>query len=357
MTAIPRLQPILTLDNSIESEQLVEIRNNLSAIVLLADHLWLGGDEGTLVERLTRDAYGNFANHRRFDLASLLDLPVPGAKSEIDLEGMDVDGGYLWLIGSHSLKRKKPEKDKTAEKNRLRLADVSGDGNRYTLARVPLNESVEPVRQVGALSAARLQGDATGDLLSAALLADRQFAPFCVIPSKDNGVDVEGLAVRGNRAFAGLRGPVLRGWSVILDMELNESGAGLLGFVSPVRKHFLQLEGLGVRDLAIAGSDLYILAGPSMDLDGPVCLFRWKGALDQASDALVWAEELEKLLEVPYGTGSNRGRDHAEGITLTAAQGGLLSVLICYDSPAAARMHGPDKVRVDLFDLKGASPQ
>ena len=31
------------------------------------------------------------------------------------------------------------------------------------------------------------------------------------IPSNDNGFDVEGLAVSGNRVFLGLRGPVLAG--------------------------------------------------------------------------------------------------------------------------------------------------
>ncbi len=30
------------------------------------------------------------------------------------------------------------------------------------------------------------------------------------------------------------------------------------------------MEGLGIRELVIQGKDLLILAGPSMDLDGPV---------------------------------------------------------------------------------------
>ncbi len=38
------------------------------------------------------------------------------------------------------------------------------------------------------------------------------------VPGKDNGLDIEGLAVSEDRIFIGLRGPVLRGWTVILAM-------------------------------------------------------------------------------------------------------------------------------------------
>jgi hypothetical protein len=103
----------------------------------------------------------------------LLDLPDYGDKpSEIDIEGLDVDNGYVWLVASHSRKRKKVEEGKTPAQNRERLATVEADGNRYTLARVPLDQRQEPTRNAGSLSAARLAGDATGNLLTSALTAD-----------------------------------------------------------------------------------------------------------------------------------------------------------------------------------------
>ena len=111
---------------------------------------------------MTREADGNFASHTRFDLAPLLNLP--GGGEEIDIEGLDVDNGYLWLIGSHSLKRKKAEENKTAAENIKRLANVTADGNRFTLARVPLDPSGKPVEKQGRLTMARLQGDARGNL-------------------------------------------------------------------------------------------------------------------------------------------------------------------------------------------------
>jgi len=42
----------------------------------------------------------------------LIHLPDQGAKpSEVDLEGLDFNEGFVWLVGSHSRKRKKVDKD------------------------------------------------------------------------------------------------------------------------------------------------------------------------------------------------------------------------------------------------------
>lgn len=47
------------------------------------------------------------------------------------------------------------------------------------------------------------------------------------IPSKDNGLDIEGLAVDGRRLLLGLRGPLLRGWSAPLEIAAEASGGQL----------------------------------------------------------------------------------------------------------------------------------
>ena len=229
MPDVPLSSPILQLDSSIPKKELAKIRDNFSAVVLHDGHLWLGGDEGTSIDRMTRNADGNFGSHTRFDLAPLLKLPGDGG--EIDIEGLDIDGGYLWLIGSHSLKRKKAEPDKTGPENIKRLANISIDRNRFTLARVPLDSSGTPVDKQGDLTVARLQGDARGNVLAEALENDDHIGPFVRrflpdgkvegVPSKDNGLDVEGLAVSGNRVFLGLRGPVLRGWTVVIELQVT----------------------------------------------------------------------------------------------------------------------------------------
>src|SRR5262249_28812039 len=215
------------------------------------------------------------------------------------------------------------------------------------------------------LNAARLEGDHQGNLLTRALQDDPHIGPFVPrlasngkvvgIPSKDNGLDIEGLAVSENRVFLGLRGPVLRGWAVVLELQLADSSSGFLRLdplgssAARYRKHFLRLKGLGIRDLAIHGKDLYILAGPTMDLDGPVFIYRWSKALEQASDSLTPIEDLTRVVSVPFGD----EKDHAEGMTLLPTD--PLSVLVCYDSPGKPRTEGVENgVKADIFVMNPA---
>jgi hypothetical protein len=346
-------QPTLTLDKNLPN--LKDIRDNFSAIVVTGNFLWLGGDEGTQIDRMTLDGAGNYAEHKRFELAKLLpDLPLDKGK-EIDIEGLDEDQGYLWLIGSHSKKRKKAEEDKPPQKNRERLGNVEPDPLRHTLARVPLAAG-EPVKTAGSLTVARLRNardGGEGDELSERVRADKDhLGRFWEIPSKDNGIDIEGLAVSGHRIFAGLRGPVLRGWAVVFQFEWQDAGPGSLAMSGALKKHLLQLDGLGVRELAIRDRDLYILAGPTMDLDGPVTLYVWPKALDAVTESVIWNKDLRKVLDVPYGTGDDAKRDHAEGIAIVE-QGPTARLLVCYDSPGKRRLvkDHPEQVKLDAFAL------
>jgi hypothetical protein len=258
------------------------------------------------------------------------------------------------LIGSHSKKRKKAEEDKSDQKNRERLADVKPDPLRHTLARVPLANGA-PVAAAEPLKVARLQNAADGkegNELSERLRGDDHLRRFWEIPSKDNGIDVEGLAVSGNRIFAGLRGPVLRGWAVILEFEWKDAAAGSMSMNGPLKKHFLQLDGLGIRELVIRDRDLYILAGPTMDLDGPVFLYLWPKALDVSAEAVIRRKDLGKILTLPFGTGADAGRDHAEGIAIL--EQAPPAMLVCYDSPARGRLveGRPEQVKLDVFALE-----
>ena len=288
---------------------------------------------------------------------------------EADLEGLDYSDGYLWLVGSHSLKRKKPEEDESVKENVERLAKVGTDGNRFLLARIPVMEEDvtytlhKKVEHNGKKrTAAQLRGDDRSSDLTEALATDKHLRAFLSVPGKDNGFDIEGLAVAGDRIFIGLRGPVLRGWAVILEVELkeDEDNASKLKLKKigrgdrPYRKHFLQLGGLGVRDLCVHGSDLLILAGPTMDLDGPVTIFRWPDGTDPEEESLVFADRLPILLQVPYGQGNHKGKDHAEGMTLFSPNGGhARSVLVVYDSASKERQEEANSVKTDIFNLPG----
>lgn len=347
---------------------LASLRDGLSVALQIGNTLWVANDETTHLERLTVHNAGPGAavtcdEHQSFALGKYLDLPLEEADAEIDIEGLAYarDSGYLWVVGSHSLKRRKAEADKSAQKNIKRLSTVVVDGNRFLLARVPVlpeNNSHSLATEVEAdgRTAAQLNGNEFGNDLTAEVGKDEQLRDFLRIPGKDNGFDIEGLAVIGSRLLLGLRGPVLRGWSVLLEVEPElERGSTdtlVLKQIGPhgrhYRKHFFDLHGLGVRDLCWRGDDLLILAGPTMDLDGPVTVFRLRGGFDADEESVVFADQLETVLEVPFG----QGDDHAEGMCLFDAgrQGGD-RLLIVYDSAAERRKHGEAGVEADLFVL------
>lgn len=335
-----------------------QYREDLSAVLLTPEkHLWLGSDETSTIERLSLVDGDNFANHERYRVAEFIDLPAPEDK-EIDIEGLAYTDYYLWLVGSHSYKRKKPKSDKSDEKNIERLATIDTEPNRYILGRIPLvdgklfSSCPHPQNPDILLSAAKLELTPTGNLLMVALADDPHLGFFvkAAIPGKDNGFDVEGIAVCQKRVFIGLRGPVLRGWAVMLEVELETSIPGMMTLQEIgkegklYKKHFLFLNGLGIRDMHLDGEDLLILAGPTMDLDGPMQLYRLRNAVNCCENTLHYPEFVQ---DIPYG---NR-IEHAEGFTLFQDVNGIPSVLVVYDSPAKTRLFGDGGVMADVFRL------
>jgi hypothetical protein len=343
-----------------------ELTKSLSAALVVNEHLWVASDESVTIERLTHDGEDKFNQHKSFALNELVQLPAEGtgADQEVDIEGLAHENSYLWLVGSHSIKRKKVDNDEpaSAEKRIKKLARTEIDGNRFLLARIPLNANGELVSEMPSaedpqriLKAAQLPGDVSSNELMDALKTpapgDPHFANFFSIPGKDNGFDIEGLAVAGERIFMGLRGPVLRGFAGILEVSIAEEDSQLkLREIDAngrrYKKHFLDLKGLGVRDLCTIESDLLILAGPTMNLDGPVYVFRWPNALTASGEQMIFSDDLQLLFELDFGSGT----DHAEGMALVT-DGDSQQLLVVYDSPSDERRVSARAVRADVFDL------
>lgn len=340
------------------------VQSNLSGAAFTGDWLWVAGDEACGLDRLRRlDPVGRetlrFGEVRDFPLADLLDLPGK-ADEEADLEGMAVADGLLWVVGSHGLKRKNTKPDRDHAENAKRLAKVALDGNRRLLACLPIEPDArgEPclVRQAqDGRRALRLKGDSEANLLTRALADDPHFGPFMAIPGKDNGLDIEGLAVDGSRLLLGLRGPVLRGWSALLEIAVEAHGDHLRlvpldDSGTLLRKHFLQLDGLGIRDLHFCGDDLYILAGPTMVLDGEIRVFKWPAArllLAANREPVRFEATPSDSVSLPHGRGTNRAEAICE--LPPALSGRKPSWLVLYDAPGADRKEGERTVFGDLL--------
>ncbi|MBA3258734.1 MAG: DUF3616 domain-containing protein [Gemmatimonadales bacterium] len=343
-----------------------ERSGNLSAALQVEHDLWVSSDEGTGVERLSPVGPAEFGRHASFDLCALLDLPG-GSDEEIDVEGLAYADGYLWVLGSHSVRRSEPDLtdlNGDMRKQVRRLARTRRGGNQYLLGRVPLvpgtdGAGLEPRSAGGGgARAARLPGGRRRNLLRDALRQDDHLAPSLSIPGKDNGFDVEGLALCQGHAFLGLRGPVLRGWAVALVLvpEPDPDRSDRLRLASPggkkrvYHKLFFDLHGLGIRDLIFDESDLLILAGPTMPLDGDAVVLRWRNAMPCSGDALIPRDRFERILDLPYGQGAEEGVDHPEGLALLR-DGGAKSLLVVYDSPSERRRQGASGVLADRFEL------
>jgi Protein of unknown function (DUF3616) len=333
---------------------------NLSAVRVDGDVLWVAGDETATLERLVADdpvLPAEYGDEQTFHLGNFVDLPGEDPNEEADIEGLARSGHFLWAVGSHSLRRKQIKARHAGDKALRRLGKVEGQSNRQILVRLPIAEVDGLPTPVPSLvvdgSVQRAACLAPQDNLRELLRDDRHLAPFLAIPGKDNGLDVEGIAVHGDRVYLGLRGPVLRGWAFVLELRpyvdpgepqrlrLREFEDG-----RPYRKHVLRLDGLGVRDLCPAGDDLLVLAGPTMDLDGPVRIYRWHDAMRVGMPAVVRGDMISRELELTYGEGD----DHAEGMGLIGGPDNKLA-LIVYDSPAVARFHGDDIILADIVRL------
>jgi hypothetical protein len=335
---------------------------NLSAVRSDGAVLWVAGDETATVERLIADDPDEphrYGQQTSFRLADFVPLPAAGDDAEeADIEGLARQGCFLWAVGSHSLRRKQIKAKHSGEKALRRLASVTGQPNRQILVRLPVGvvdgvpTVVRELERDGVRHRAASFGTHGADLREI-LAGDEHLGRFLPLPGKDNGLDVEGIAVAGPRVYLGLRGPVLRGWAMVLELrpEVDPHAPERLRLIPfddgrPYRKHVLRLRGLGIRDLCPHGDDLLVLAGPTMDLDGPVHVFRWHGAQQADTPQVVRGDLLTRELDLPYGD----GYDHAEGIGLLGSADSP-RLLVVYDSPSPARLTDDGGVRADVIRL------
>jgi hypothetical protein len=345
---------------------------NLTAVRADGEHLWVAGDENAAIDRLVLDSVPNPARagrQRSFRLADLVQLPGP-PDGETDLQGIARSGGWLWAVGSHALVRRRPKPVHDDAKVVRRLGKLRRDPNRFVIVRLAVQLGVdrrpEPVRVARDGRRSALIGAPRAETLVDLLRSDAHLAPFLTIPGQDNGFDVGGLAVVGDRLYVGLRGPVLRGWAVVLELrpaqDPTDPGRLALGIFpegARYRKHVLDLGGLGVRDLCPDGDDLLVLAGPTMALSGPVRVHRWRNAMVDGGGPVV------RDAELTAGT----ALAHGEGVDLPSAISLLgpdpldpdSRLLVVYDSPAADRRPWSDTVLADVVrigadDVDGSAP-
>ena len=340
----------LTFNDPAASRDIGEpVHRDLSAIVREGDTLFLACDEGAGLERLLRDGDG-FGRHRHIRLADLVDLPA-GEDGEMDIEGLAIDDGWLWIVGSQSIKRDKVKDGDSGAASLAELCDTDWEENRQFLGRFPLvlrDGGLWPVAEDGDRKAAHLKFKGKGKLRKW-LKKDAHLKPFVGLPSKENGLDVEGIVARGDHVWVGLRGPVLGQSAVVLEMQMRVTGKGHLkarriSGQARIRKHFVDTDGQGIRDMKWDGEDLLLVTGPVLSGDGPAAVLRLYGFAGRTEQGYVGEDGQRLVQRLPY----RESRDHPEGLVCLGGS----DWLVIYDSPAAERLgENPPSVEGDVWRL------
>lgn len=316
---MPLFNPAATITLDYAEAAAEDTLQNISGIAADgADRLWTVSDEGRTVECLRRDG-DKFLLTRQFRLDDLVD-DIPGPDKEIDLEAVCVSGGQLWLCGSHSRNRRKAGIGQPVDPK------IRKRPSRHLLATFDIAAST------GMLSAPRrvpFDGPAS---LRGTLEGDPHLKPFLELPGKENGLDIEGMARLDDALWLGLRGPLVAGKAVALELRLSASLR-----IERYELAFLDLGGLGIRDLVERNGRLLVLAGPVSDARGPFEIHGWApervATVQRTTSVLTWPSTSEK----PEGL-CVLGHDGKPGIA------------VVYDGPSASRISG-STYRADWMPL------
>jgi hypothetical protein len=150
---------------------------DISAVERVGKYLVLGSDEGNRVQVLREEG-----NHYRVERR----VPLNDTEAEIDIEGIASEGNLVYVVGSHSWKRQKLDEDSDYLDNRQAIEQLhppdSNSDDRDSLYRFTLDED----GQIANLVRKSLRG---------ALNSHPVLVPFLEVPGKENGVDIEGIAV------------------------------------------------------------------------------------------------------------------------------------------------------------------
>lgn len=235
------------------------------------------------------------------DTIELIKDKFDGKPLELDGEGVAFADGLYYVIGSHGHPRDKKgnlDPNKDADEIRARISASS------QIVRFP----------AGAGADAKVQRTSN---LRKVIAAEPRLAPFQDQRLENNGLTIEGIAVKDGTLFAGFRGPVLDNeraavLSVPVDALFN-------GDTTQHRLFRLPLgTGRGVRDLARFGDKVLVLAGPGADGPGTYAVYTWDGA----------SENVERLSELSQFEPARK----PEALLPLARTAAGLRVLILFDS-------------------------
>jgi hypothetical protein len=232
---------------------------------------------------------------------------------ELDGEGVAFNDGFYYVIGSHGRPRN------AAKLSGREIAATIAARSQIVRFRASDETNAVPERSAG---------------LAKIIAGEPAFAAVIDNNLHDNGITIEGVAIRHGQLYSGFRGPVLGERAIVLSAPLD----GLFGGRQPAHRLFrLPLDGLGVRDLAVYRDKILILAGPMRNGPGRYAVFSWNGDSEDV-----------RLLGNLDGLSDDEGKRKPEALLpLDKTASGRLRVLILSDGPKEG---APTPVEIDAPD-------
>ncbi len=305
---------------SIEFEGDIKKDKDISAIASFGNFLALGSDESKRkIQILQKNGDG-------YEVKDGLEIKLPVLAEEydqeIDIEGMSIsNGNTLFVIGSHSLKRLKLDADeKTYLQNRERITRVISEDKKNSIFKLTLDSQTGEEKDLEDRKTIRIKEIIENDSV---------LGIFTRIPSKENGVDIEGIASDGDTLYIGFRGPVLRE-NYVPVMVIEDFTKK-----SDYELRFVKLGGNGIRDITKVKEGFLIVAGPVGDGFGPYQLYFWNGLDCVPGEGSPKNVQVTLLGEIPPPK-NDKGEEvkgaKAEGITVMEENSSVYKVIIVYDS-------------------------
>ncbi|MGR9079520.1 DUF3616 domain-containing protein (plasmid) [Rhizobium leguminosarum] len=193
------------------------------------------------------------------DFVRLIDDSFANTPLELDGEGVAFADGFYYVIGSHGRPRHEDGKEDSAEIN----ARVKASSRIFRIRFASDSIDTKTGKLVG-------QPELTSSqLLTKIIRLLPELQPFVDKPLEENGLTIEGLAVREGTLYAGFRGPILTDHrAAILSVPLGvlfDSKTGDATLLRPELKVDTLGHPRGVRDLLTFEGKLLVLAGPEND--------------------------------------------------------------------------------------------
>jgi hypothetical protein len=192
------------------------------------------------------------------DFIKLTDAQHAAKPLELDAEGVAFENGSFYIVGSHGRPRHRDDPKKEAESNAKAQATRQ-------IFRVTLDASSVDMKSGKLISQPAIKPSTD---LAGILQRQPDLSSSYDRALEDNGLTIEGIAVRDGRLYAGMRGPVLGTDAAVLSVPLS---AVFDGQQAPSKLHKVQLEKdtlgkpRGVRDMTRHADGFLVLAGPVND--------------------------------------------------------------------------------------------